>query len=58
MNKTTKAALYAMKKDELVEFAWKMVKAYNVSQEERDYQRRLLDFALVKSGDTSAEQVA
>lgn len=58
MNKTTKAALYAMKKDELVEFAWKMVKAYNVSQEERDYQRRLLEFALRKAGDVNAEQVA
>jgi hypothetical protein len=58
MNKTTKSALYAMKKDELVEFAWKMVKAYNVSQEERDYQRRLLEFALSKSGDVHAEQVA
>jgi hypothetical protein len=58
MNKTTKSALYAMKKDELVEFAWKMVKAYNVSQEERDYQRRLLEFALRKAGDVNAEQVA
>lgn len=58
MNKTTKSALYAMKKDELVEFAWKMVKAYNVSQEERDYQRRLLEFALQKAGDVNAEQVA
>jgi len=58
VNKTTKAALYAMKKDELVEFAWKMVKAYNVSQEERDYQRRLLEFALQKAGDVNAEQVA
>jgi hypothetical protein len=47
-----------MKKDELVEFAWKMVKAYNQSQEERDYQRRLLEFALRKAGDVNAEQVA
>lgn len=58
MNKTSKTALYAMKKDELVEFAWKMVKAYNQSQEERDYQRRLLEFALRKAGDVNAEQVA
>lgn len=58
MNKTTKSALYAMKKDELVEFAWKMVKAYNQSQEERDYQHKLLLFALRKSGDVHAEQVA
>ena len=58
MNKTTKSALYAMKKVELVEFAWKMVKAYNQSQEERDYQRRLLEFALQKSGELHAEQVA
>lgn len=58
MNKTTKAALYAMKKDELVEFAWKMVKAYNQSQEERDYQRKLLEFALQKAGELHAEQVA
>ena len=58
MNKTTKSALYAMKKDELVEFAWKMVKAYNQSQEERDYQHRLLLFALRKSGDVNAEQTA
>ena len=58
MNKTTKQALYSMKKDELVEFAWKMVKLYNLSQEERDYQRRLLEFALRKAGDVHAEQVA
>lgn len=58
MNKTTKSALYAMKKDELVEFAWNIVKAYNQSQEERDYQRKLLEFALRKSGDVNAEQVA
>ena len=58
MNKTTKQALYSMKKDELVEFAWKMVKLYNISQEERDYQRRLLEFALQKAGDVHAEQVA
>ena len=58
MNKTTKQALYSMKKDELVEFAWKMVKLYNLSQEERDYQRRLLEFALQKAGDVHAEQVA
>jgi hypothetical protein len=47
-----------MKKDELVEFAWKMVKAYNQSQEERDYQRRLLEFALQKAGDVHAGQSA
>ena len=58
MNKTSKQALYSMKKDELVEFAWKMVKLYNLSQEERDYQRRLLEFALRKAGDVNAEQVA
>jgi hypothetical protein len=58
MNKTSKQALYAMKKDELVEFAWKMVNAYNQSQEERDYQRRLLEFALRKAGDVNAEQSA
>jgi len=58
VNKTTKQALYSMKKDELVEFAWKMVKLYNISQEERDYQRRLLEFALQKAGDVHAEQVA
>lgn len=58
MHKATKATLYAMKKDELVEFAWKMVKAYNQSQEERDYQRRLLEFALQKAGDIRSEQVA
>ena len=58
MNKTTKQALYSMKKDELVEFAWKMVKLYNQSQEERDYQHRLLLFALRKSGDVNAEQTA
>lgn len=58
MHKATKQALYAMKKDELVEFAWKMVNAYNQSQEERDYQHRLLLFALRKTGDVNAEQVA
>ena len=58
MNKTSKQALYSMKKDELVEFAWKMVKLYNQSQEERDYQHRLLLFALRKSGDVNAEQTA
>lgn len=58
MNKTSKTALYSMKKDELVEFAWKMVKLYNQSQEERDYQRRLLEFALRKAGDVNAEQTA
>ena len=58
MNKTSKSALYAMKKDELVEFAWNIVKAYNQSQEERDYQHKLLLFALRKTGDVHAEQSA
>ena len=47
-----------MKKDELVEFAWNIVKAYNQSQEERDYQHKLLLFALRKTGDVHAEQSA
>jgi hypothetical protein len=65
MNKTTKTALHAKTKSELVDFAWIMVKMYNESDRQRVYlesliikQKKLLDFALVKSGDTDAEQVA
>ena len=58
MNKTTKASLHAMKKNELIDFTWKIIKSYNHSQAERDYLRKLLDFALRKTGDVSAEQSA
>ncbi len=58
MNKTTKSALYAMKKDELVEFTANLIAMYNESQREREYSQKLLQFALQKSGDVNAEQVA
>ena len=47
MNKTTKTALYAMKKDELVDFAWIMVKMYN----ESDRQRIYLESLIIKQGE-------
>ena len=47
MNKTSKTALYAMKKDELVEFAWNMVNSYNESQRERIY----LESIIIKQGE-------
>lgn len=37
MNKTTKQALRAMKKDELVEFTNNLIAMYNVSQRERNF---------------------
>jgi hypothetical protein len=42
MNKTTKTALYAKKKDELVDFAWNMVNAYNESQRQRIYAEEII----------------
>jgi hypothetical protein len=42
MNSSTKSSLYAMRKDELVEFAWKMVNAYNESQRQRIYAEEII----------------
>ena len=42
MNSSTRSSLYAMRKDELVEFAWKMVNAYNESQRQRIYAEEII----------------
>ena len=47
MNKTTKTALHAKSKSELVDFAWIMVKMYNKSQQERAY----LESIIIKQGE-------
>ena len=43
VNKTTKTALYAKKKDELVDFAWIMVKMYNESERQRIYLESVIN---------------
>ncbi len=43
MNETTPKALYAMKKDELVEFTKKLIKHYNASLEESRYKDKVID---------------
>jgi hypothetical protein len=47
MNKTTKTALHAKTKSELVDFAWIMVKMYN----ESDRQRIYLESLITKQGE-------
>jgi hypothetical protein len=47
VNKTTKTALHAKSKSELVDFAWIMVKMYNKSQQERAY----LESIIIKQGE-------
>jgi hypothetical protein len=47
MNKTSKTALHAMSKSELVDFAWIMVKMYN----ESDRQRIYLESLIIKQGE-------
>lgn len=42
MNSSTRSSLYAMRKDELVEFAWNMVNAYNESQRQRIYAEEII----------------
>lgn len=55
MNSSTRSSLYAMRKDELVEFAWKMVNAYNESQRQRIYAQEIIE-RLCKDNEETEEQ--